>query len=150
MILISHRGNTDGKNLELENSIEYIEKAIKKGFDVEVDIWLKDGKLYLGHDCPVYETSLDWIFLYKSKLWLHCKNIDALQFLKKNKSDLNYFWHQNDDVTITSLGYFWTFPGKKLTDNSICVLPEIIKTENMHLSAGICSDYIKDYQDQNL
>lgn len=147
MILISHRGNTNGKNLKLENSIEYIEQAITMGYEVEVDIWIEDGKLYTGHDSPVYETSLDWIFSNKLKLWLHCKNIDALEFLKNTNSKLNYFWHQNDDVTITSLGYFWTYPGKKLTKNSICVLPELLKSENINISAGICSDFISLYKD---
>ena len=31
MILISHRGNTNGRNPEKENTIEYIEQALKKG-----------------------------------------------------------------------------------------------------------------------
>ena len=42
MILISHRGNIDGPNPKLENSPEYIQLAMEKGFDVEVDVWYKD------------------------------------------------------------------------------------------------------------
>ena len=46
MILISHRGNTNGVNHEKENSISYIEDALNLGFDVEVDVWYKDGDFY--------------------------------------------------------------------------------------------------------
>ena len=38
MILIAHRGNVNGKNPERENTIEYIEEAIKKGYHCEIDI----------------------------------------------------------------------------------------------------------------
>ena len=38
MILISHRGNLEGKNPEKENSPIYVLQALSKGFDVEVDI----------------------------------------------------------------------------------------------------------------
>ena len=45
MILIAHRGNTIGPNIEKENHPDYIDEAIKKGFDVEVDI---RGNLFDG------------------------------------------------------------------------------------------------------
>jgi len=62
-------------------------------------------------------------------------------------SGLNYFFHENDPCVITSLGYIWTSPGQELTDNSICVLPEI-QTDIEHrlpVVAGICSDFIGRY-----
>ena len=34
---ISHRGNLKGKDLNLENSPQQIEKVIKKGYECEVD-----------------------------------------------------------------------------------------------------------------
>ena len=40
MKIISHRGNLNGPNKNLENRLDTIEKAIQLGFDVEVDIWL--------------------------------------------------------------------------------------------------------------
>ena len=43
MILISHRGNTNGKNINRENTKSYIDEAIAKGFDVEIDICKWDG-----------------------------------------------------------------------------------------------------------
>ena len=41
MIYISHRGNIEGKSEKNENNPEYIMKAVDKGFDVEIDVWLK-------------------------------------------------------------------------------------------------------------
>ena len=146
MILISHRGNINGKNQTLENHPDYIDLSLASGFDVEVDLWYESEIFYLGHDLPQFEVDVDWISDRKTKLWLHCKNIDALFKLKQLNSEFNYFWHQNDDVTITSKGYFWTYPGKKLTPNSIAVLPEIINFDNLKTANGICSDYVEIYR----
>ena len=45
MVLISHRGNLEGKNIELENDPTYIDSAIEKGFDVEIDLWVDNDGL---------------------------------------------------------------------------------------------------------
>ena len=37
MFFISHRGNLNGPNKKKENKIDYINKALKKKFDVEND-----------------------------------------------------------------------------------------------------------------
>jgi hypothetical protein len=47
MIYISHRGNINGKNIERENSPEYILETLNKGYDVEVDIWIINNKWFL-------------------------------------------------------------------------------------------------------
>lgn len=111
MILISHRGNITGIEKELENKPDYIFNALDKGFDVEIDIWKYKGDLYLGHDEP--NTLLpDRLLENKNKLWFHAKNLDSL--LDLHQLNVHYFWHQNDDVTITNKGFWWTYPGKKL------------------------------------
>jgi hypothetical protein len=146
MILISHRGNLDGPNQLLENKPSYIDLAIQSGFDVEIDIWYKDDSLWLGHDSPEYKIDFRWIRDRLSKLWIHCKNIESLIYLKESNYDINYFWHQNDDVTITSMGFFWTYPGKKLTTNSIAVLPEVSEFKDLEIAIGICSDIINKWK----
>lgn len=146
MFLISHRGNINGRFESYENEPTYIDLAISKGYDVEVDVWYKDGLLWLGHDNPDYGVDFRWFRDRISKLWIHCKNIEALLYFKECGYNMNYFWHQEDDVTITSLGFFWTYPGKKLTENSIAVMPEIKEFENLEVSLGICSDYIENYR----
>jgi len=61
MIKIAHRGNTRGPKPELENSPEYISKAIEDGFEVEIDIWFQDGEgFFLGHDYPKYKIDEDF------------------------------------------------------------------------------------------
>ena len=148
LILIAHRGNTAGPNEDLENSPPYLEKALSKGFHVEVDVWIKEGHFFLGHDRPRYPIDSD--FLTRPKVWCHAKNLTALSSLLDLGA--HCFWHQSDDGTLTSRGYIWTYPGKKLTDKSICVLPERISPLGEHPGAcmGICSDWIKDYRENKI
>jgi len=144
MILISHRGNTNGVNHEKENTISYVKDALNLGFDVEVDVWYHEDNFYLGHDEPKYKTNKT--FLRTDGLWCHAKNIDALNHMLED-GKIHCFWHQEDDVTLTSEGYMWTYPNKQLTDNSIAVLPELWKTkiEKPKVAVGICSDFIVRY-----
>lgn len=141
MFYISHRGNINGPNKKEENKPEYINVAIQNGYDVEIDVRFKNSQFYLGHDFAEYKV--DESFLLNKKIWCHAKDVDALYNLKKINA--HFFWHQQDDVTLTSKGYFWTYPGKLLTKNSICVLPEVGKDKKIDC-AGICSDFIKDYK----
>ena len=144
MILISHRGNINGKNKNRENSIEYISEALNLGFDVEIDVWYKDGEWFLGHDDPENYVVLD--FLKNDKLWCHAKNIEALNKMLYYPQ-IHCFWHQEDDVTLTSRNFIWTYPGKPLTESSIVVLPELnSKTTILPPNIfGVCSDYILNY-----
>jgi hypothetical protein len=144
MILISHRGNTNGKLDSLENEPKYIDSAISKGYDVEIDVWLINDILYLGHDEPQYDVDFSWFIDRIGKLWIHCKNIDAILFFKNNDYEFNYFWHQEDTLTLTSLNFIWVYPGKQPIKNSIVVLPEI-HNDNVNDCIGICSDYIEKY-----
>ena len=140
MLFISHRGNLDKINREDENKPSYVLNALEQKFNVEVDIWFSNGKFYLGHDNPEYEV--DNNFLKNKGLWFHAKNIEAFHELLKLNTVC--FWHQNDDVALTSNGYIWTYPGKQLMINSICVLPELHKIKKFEC-AGICSDFIRSY-----
>ena len=146
MILISHRGNIDGRLESCENEPNYIDLAISKGYDVEVDVWFKDNILWLGHDKPDYGIDFNWFFDRIDNLWIHCKNIDAVIYFKESGYQFNYFWHQEDDITFTSKGHIWTYPGKNLTKYSIAVMPEIKQFDNISISYGICSDYIQKYK----
>lgn len=141
MILISHRGNLNGVIEERENDPKYINKAIEKGYNVEVDVRFENSKFFLGHDFSQYHVDNE--FLLNSKIWCHAKTKEALEALEKIKA--HYFWHQEDDYTITSEGYIWTYPGKKLFNKSICVLPETHDYKNLNC-LGICSDFIEKYK----
>jgi hypothetical protein len=141
MFFISHRGNLNGPSEINENRPEYIQNAISKGFDVEIDVREYKSKLYLGHNEPQYEISKE--FIKNKKLWCHAKDINAMEILKKLNTI--YFWHEKDCYNLTSNGYFWTYPGINLVENSICVLPEKQNYKNINCS-GICSDYINNFR----
>jgi hypothetical protein len=148
MKLISHRGNINGPIQELENSPEYIETAITLGFDVEVDVRIRNNKLFLGHDEPQFELSINFLEKYYSKLWLHCKEIEVIEKfneLDPNGTHLHYFWHENDVITLTSKGNIWAYPGKQPILNSIAVLPEI-NGDDVSKCYGVCSDFITNYR----
>jgi glycerophosphoryl diester phosphodiesterase len=145
MYIIAHRGNTNGP-CEDENSIDQILGALSEGFDVEIDVRTVDGILYLGHDEP-QEILPDWLIdKFNSSLWIHCKDIDSLYLVSTLYPNSNYFWHQSDDATVTSKGYFWTYPGKQITEKSILVLPEILSEQESNSLINnnpyaICTDY---------
>lgn len=143
VLIISHRGNINGENTQDENSENAILKALSYGFDVEIDVWLIDNKIYLGHDEPQYKVTED--FVLNNKLWVHCKNIEALNFFKDKKNKC--FWHQNDDYTLTTNNKIWTYPGKKLINGSICVMPERAnyKISDLKRCYGICTDFPEKY-----
>ena len=144
MLLISHRGNTSSINTDKENSPDYIIGAIALGFYVEVDLFVIDNLFYLGHDKPTY--LIDSNFLNNDKLFVHCKNKEALLFMSKSSYNCEYFWHQNDSYTLTSKGHIWTFTGEELIQGSICVMPENHSYSDISMCYGICSDVIERYK----
>ena len=139
MIFISHRGNISGPKPERENSLSYIEEALDLGFDVEIDIWARN-QLWLGHDKP--ETPCPMKFLIKNfnHLWIHCKNLEALDILSEFKL-LNYFWHETDDFTLTSKNFVWTYPGKRVSNKSVLVVDDA-RNYGGPPCFGLCSDYL--------
>ena len=143
MILISHRGNINGKIPLRENEPSYIRDAIHLGYDVEIDVWHNNNTFWLGHDNPEYQIGLYFLLENADKLWCHAKNIEAIIEMKK-ENDINCFWHQEDDITLTSKGYIWAYPGKQPIKNSIAVMPEIYN-DDLDKCIGICSDYISNY-----
>jgi hypothetical protein len=141
MRLIAHRGNIKGSNPSLENSPTYIDVALMRGFDAEIDMRIVGGQIYFGHDEPEYRVELAWISDRQESLWVHCKNTEALSFcIEKN---IHCFFHNTDDYTITSQGFVWAYPGKPPTSTKcICVMPEKIDKQDLQLYFGICSDNI--------
>ena len=103
-----------------------------------------DDLLYLGHDEPQYK--IEKSFLNNKFFYIHCKNSEALLFMSKNSMLCDYFWHQDDQYTLTSRNRVWVHPTAKLLKDSICVLPEISRNEDLSLCYGICSDFIERFK----
>ena len=151
MIIISHRGLLDGPNYQLENKPEQIEKCISLGYDVEIDLRCENDKLYLGHDKPQYEISFEWLCHNRTSLWIHCKNPQSLFYMMDKNKDFdgfNFFYHNNDDYTLTSKGIIWSYPNKPYNKNCVVVLPEwntSIHDLSQLLNSdcyGICTDFV--------
>ena len=155
MILISHRGNINGRIPERENTPDYIDEAIAKGYDVEIDLWAYkviagpeyDIHLWLGHDQADTKVELKWLLDRRDSLWIHCKNFCALSYftLKIYYLGFNAFHHESDEpYVLTTNGSLWAYPGYEGDKNTICLLPEYYP-QNLDPFKGICSDYIGDY-----
>lgn len=144
MKIISHRGNLNGPEQNRENTLESIDYAIYLGFDVELDVFFINHTLYLGHDLNIIlppPKFLNYLLNNSNRLWIHCKNIEALVYLKDYTS-LNTFGHSNDDFVLTSKKYIFCKPGLK--SNNIIVMPELapIYTEiELCRVEGILTDY---------
>ena len=145
MRIISHRGNIRGSNLLTENSPRQIELAIKVGYDVEIDLRVSGGKLYLGHDYPKYKIRPLWLYNHSKFLWIHCKDPGALEIMNTHYKYMNYFTHDKDPYTITSFGIVWCHPDSMYIPGGVWLFPEqkddIIPTG----CYAICTDWPEKY-----
>ena len=135
MKIISHRGNVDGVNTNLENNPKQVDNVIDMGYDVEVDLRVKDRELYLGHDYSQYLIDNEWLTNRGDKLWIHAKDYESVDFLRT--TDFNWFWHDKDEMTLTSQGFIWSNIGKYF-NNGITVCLDYIELPNYLL--GVCTD----------
>lgn len=136
IILIAHRGNSNGPNPERENSLPYLQEALDRGFDVEADIRYVHGDWYLGHDGPKYKIDEEWLEL--KHIWWHAKDTYTLMMLLPH-TEINHFYQQSDVCSLTSQNYIWTVlnrPGPK----NIIVIPACSVLPKG--CAGLCSDYV--------
>lgn len=140
MILIAHRGNLNGPDSSKENKPSYIKRAIELGFDVEIDVWYFQNSFWLGHDTMSYQINHEFLLKYRKRLWCHAKSVIVLKELMD--LDMHCFFHDKDDMTLTSRNYIWVHPEYEYI-NGYCVVvhPEIC---NRHYAgaAGVCSDYV--------
>lgn len=153
--IISHRANLNGPNIETENTQYSILNAIKLGFDVETDIWRVDDVLYMGHDYDkkkFWRNTLNFLLDYSDKLWIHCKNIEALVYLLKFP-ELNVFGHDNDNYVLTSKLNVFCKPGYPVNKNAVMVMPEttpVYMLEDFKNCYGVCTDYPIEVQENRV
>jgi hypothetical protein len=148
MRLISHRGNLDGPDPDKENRPEFIQAAINLGYDVEIDVRLIDGNLFLGHDNPDHPVDIQWLVDRKDKLWVHAKNFPAIDLLIEH--GLHIFYHQSDGhAIIGNTKYIWSCNITEANERSVIPL---ISTEEIEANKGldmrfhgVCSDYIRRF-----
>ena len=138
---IAHRGNLDGPDPATENHPAQIDRVLAMGHDCEIDLRRIKEELWLGHDKPQYQVTREWLQTHHKHLWIHCKNHAALEWCLRDPN-LNCFWHQNDDYTLTSQGFIWAYPGQSGGKSTVAVMPET--TSPPHALSeyyAVCSDY---------
>ena len=145
MIIISHRANINGIEKHRENNPRYIDECIELGFDVEIDLRVKNNQLYLGHDYAEYEISLDWLLKRKESLWVHIKEYDALIKILDYKQQIRFFCHESDKYTLLSNGLVWCHDlTNKMNEN--CIIPllsyEQVANYNQESFYAVCTDYV--------
>jgi len=135
---IAHRGNTNGPQPTFENTLEYMISAWSEGYDIECDLIAHKGILYFGHDEP--QQPADTEFIQRNGVWCHAKNFEALVLLSEMKT--HYFWHENDNLTITSKSFIWCFPGIHIKHKNAIWLNLHNKSLPNDLNGiyGVCSD----------
>jgi len=140
MIYIAHRGNVSGSDRTCENSPDYLRSALYKGYHVECDIRTYNGKLYLGHDEPKYPCEME--LLQSWGVWIHCKDVESLRTMTQT-NHVNYFFHEKDPFTITSMRYIWCYPCNFVEDG-ILVHPELLPIDlDISKAIGLCSDNVE-------
>ena len=138
MIVISHRGNLTGKNLDTENTVKQLELVMSKNIPVEVDVRNIFGQWYLGHDQHDNKIDVQFLLQNKDMMWCHAKNIEALE--KMLDIGLHCFWHQTDEYTLTSKGIVWAYPSF-YTSVGILVMPSKDFIDNLNRPIyGLCVD----------
>ena len=147
MKLIAHRGNRKGPNPLEENKPQYIIEAIAEGYDCEIDVRYINGEYFLGHDTPDYKIELEFLFVFSDKLWIHCKNFEALNALIQY-SNLNVVWHKEDHYTLTSKKFIWAYPKMPTTERCIVLMPEWFNFE-YGVCYGICSDFVENIRQEH-
>ena len=142
MIFYAHRGNTRGPSM-FENEPYYLTRAINEGFAPEVDVWCVKGDLWFGHDWPDHRVTQEWMQDFGEYCIFHCKNWQAMLAMQQAKQ--HYFWHQDDEYTLTSEGLVWVYPDRPFQPdkNYIACQPGYIDLPaEWYDIGGICSDYV--------
>lgn len=133
-----------GPDATRENSPQYIDDALSKGFDCEIDLWVLDGETKLGHDYGHYSIELSWLRDRREKLWIHCKNREAVARVAVD--NFNWFFHDSDSYTLTSTGYIWCYPGEPAVGPRSIILDfgRADPTGKLEISDayGVCGDFI--------
>jgi hypothetical protein len=153
MKLISYRGNINGPDPKVENTISYISDALSEGYMVVIDVWLNSGKLYLCSSRPsIYTTSrsrgyrtgapyyeIDESYLENSMILVRAGNADTLVRLVKN-SRIHCF-HADKHSAVTSRGFLWTANDV----SGLNVIRMSIDGDPVQPCYAVCSNYVRNY-----
>lgn len=153
MLFFSHRGNISGPNPELENTPDYVLKALNKGFSVVVDVCLKNEVLYLGNKHSDSKTEVDKSFLQNTSIV--CRAHDEITYEALLSYEIHCFYHDNHQDPKTSLGLqminYELSNEVNLSQKTILMFPEEYLSNKPNYNTykqafGILSNYIINYR----
>lgn len=111
--------------------------VIYAGYDCEVDVWYTPEGFFLGHNRPKYKV--DFCFFINKNLWVHCKNSEAMVYLRDEK--INSFYH-SEGISYSSKGFLITAPGLEICNKSVAMMPELAPGWNIKEAYALCTDFI--------
>lgn len=143
-IIISHLGNLNGRQPEKENTLPYLQTALKLGWHICVDVTFQYGTFLLPALNNKY-APVPPAFFSNQRVW--CRASDAITLDALCNINAHTFPVAMADVVLTSAQFLWTLPPTILTPRSIAVFPEFADSdwmaENEH--AGICTNHPEVY-----
>lgn len=142
-IIISHLGNIDGPQPEHENKLVYVQKALKEGWHVCVDVVFHCGSFILPYAGGF--NSVPGSFLSKQRVW--CRAHDPATLDALCNISAHAFLNTESGLALTSSQFVWTLPGHVLTARSIACFPEHADAGWLEQfePAGLCSNSPRRY-----
>lgn len=142
-IVISHLGNIDGPRPEHENKLAYVQKALKAGWHVCVDIAFHCGGFVLPFDGGF--NPVPAALLAKQRVW--CRAHDPVTLEALCNINAHAFLNTESGLALTSSQFIWTLPGHTLVDRAIACFPENADAHWLESAepAGLCSNYPTRY-----
>lgn len=137
-IVISHLGNTEGRQPEQENTPGYVQAALKDGWHVCVDVVYRRGGFFFLTPAGLY--SVPPALLSKQRVWCRAYDPDTVDALCGVGA--HCFLHTSSVLTLTSAQFVWTPHPHVLAPRSIAVFPEQAPADWLDTGepAGLCTD----------
>ena len=137
-IIISNLGNTNGRQPELENTLPYIQKALKDGWHVCVDVVYHNGSFLLPFNGGFHVAPM--AMLSKQRVWSRAHDADTIDALCTINA--HCFLNSDNFMSLTSAQFIWTLPPHRLVPRSIAMLPETAERDWLETAepAGLCSN----------
>lgn len=137
-IIISHLGNINGRRPEKENTLPYIQEALKLGWHVCVDVAFRNGGFLLPFDGGYHVAPP--ALLSKQRVWCRASDPETMDALCNINA--HAFMVSLDFMSLTSAQFIWTLPPHNLVGRSIAVYPELADPDWLKDAdpAGLCSN----------
>lgn len=98
MRIISHRSNLNGPDERYDTFS--ILRALSLGFDVEIDVRFSKGRLWVGHDNPLFPVDKELLTNDSAgRIWFHAKDAGAVAAAPEIGL---IFSHWDDDFAVIS------------------------------------------------